>query len=121
MAEPFTLTALAFGAAELGEERIDLLLDVAVQLLAAHVAEVLPTQQLAFRGIGEQAVEGLAGTVGFALSHVFLHVEHAGKHQVADLLDYGQRVGDAAGPEFFPELVDIVANFSGEHSRYFSR
>ncbi len=116
MAKAFTLAALAFGDAELGEEGVDLLLEVAVQLLAAHVAEVLPAQQLAFRGIGEEAVEGLAGAVGFALGHVFLHVEHAGEHQVADLLDHSQRVGDAASPEFFPEFVDVVADFAGEHS-----
>ncbi|MCY1432509.1 hypothetical protein D9M71_485090 [compost metagenome] len=116
MAEAFTPTTLALGTAALGEEGIDVLLEMLVQLLAAHVVEVLPAQPLAFRGIGEQAVECFAGAVGFALGHVFLHVEHAGEHQVADLLDHGQRVGDAASPEFFPELVDIVADFAGEHS-----
>jgi len=118
MAKAFTLTALVFGTAEFREERIDLVLEVAVQLLATHVAEVLPAQQLAFRGIGEQTGEGLAGAVGFALGHVFLHVEHAGEHQVTDLLDHSQRVGDAARPEFFPELVDIVADFAGEHQAF---
>ncbi|MNG06174.1 hypothetical protein D3C84_894010 [compost metagenome] len=116
MAETFTLTAVAVGAAQFGEEGIDVLLEVLVQLLAAHVAKVFPTQQLAFRRLREQAVEGFAGAAGFALGHIFLHVEHAGEHQVADLLDHSQRVGDAASPEFFPELVDSVADFAGEHS-----
>jgi hypothetical protein len=30
-----------------------------------------------------------------------LHEQHLG-----DLLDGGERIGDAAGPEFVPELVD---------------
>ncbi|MNO92433.1 hypothetical protein D3C76_840080 [compost metagenome] len=118
MAEAFALTALAFGTAELGEERKDLFLEVAVQFLPAHVAKVLPAQQLAFWRIGEQAVEGFAGAVGFALGHVFLHVEHTGEHQVADLFDHSQRVGDTASPEFFPEFVDIVADFAGEHQAF---
>src|SRR5690554_475516 len=100
---------------QFGEVRVDLVFEVFVQLLAAHVAEVLPAQQLAIRGIGEQPVEGLAGAVGLALGDVFLHVEHAGEHQVADLFDHGQRVGDAAGPEFFPEFVYVVTDFASEH------
>ncbi|MNJ36926.1 hypothetical protein D3C77_317310 [compost metagenome] len=91
-----------------------------MQLLATQVMEILPTQQLACRRIGEQAIERLSGSIGLTLGHVFLHVEHAGEHQVADLLDHGQRVGDAARPELFPELVDIVADFAGKHFRYFS-
>lgn len=89
-----------------------MLLQVFVQLPAAHVFEVLPAQQLAVRRVGEQAVEILFGTGGFALGNVFLHIEHAGEHQVADLLDHGEGVGDTASPEFFPEFVDIVTDWA---------
>ena len=60
-------------------------------------------------------LEGPAGAVGFALGDIFLHVEHAGEHQVADLLDHGQRVSDAAGPEFFPEFVDFAFELACDH------
>lgn len=36
-------------------------------------------------------------------------------HEKGNLLDNGERVGDAAGSEFSPELVDFVAEFSSNH------
>jgi hypothetical protein len=36
------------------------------------------------------------------------HVEQAREHQERDLLDDRERVGDAAGPELGPELVDVA-------------
>ena len=53
--------------------------------------------------------------VGAFLFTGFGHVEQAGKHQKADLLDHGQWVGDASGPEALPEFVDVVTQCAGKH------
>lgn len=37
-------------------------------------------------------------------------------HEVGDLLDDGQRVGQPVGPEGLPERVDLVFQFAGDHS-----
>ena len=37
------------------------------------------------------------------------------KEQVGDLLDDFNGVGDAAGPEGVPDLIDFVAQVTGEH------
>ena len=42
-------------------------------------------------------------------------VEPLDEEQVGDLLDHFQRVGDAAGPEGIPDVVDLAADFAGEH------
>ena len=38
------------------------------------------------------------------------------EHQVSDLLNNGQRIGQPAGPEGLPERVDLVFQFAGDHS-----
>lgn len=42
-------------------------------------------------------------------------VEPAQEEQVGDLLDHLDGVGDAAGPEGVPDLVDFAFEFAGEH------
>ncbi len=42
-------------------------------------------------------------------------VQTLDEQQVSDLLDDFERVGDPAGPEGIPDLVDLIANFAGEH------
>ena len=45
----------------------------------------------------------------------FRDIEQPGEHEVADLLDDGYRVGDAAGVELQPEGVDLVFEAVGNH------
>jgi hypothetical protein len=42
-------------------------------------------------------------------------VQPAQEEQVGDLLDHLQRVGDAAGPEGVPDLVDLALDVAGDH------
>ena len=42
-------------------------------------------------------------------------VQPLDEKQVSDLLDDFQRIGNAAGPEGIPDLVNLVANFVGQH------
>ena len=80
---------------ELGEVGVDVVFKVLVQFLAAQVFEILPAQQLAFWAIGKQAVKVFAAfflllkSIRFALCNVFLHIQHTGEQQVADLFDNG--------------------------------
>jgi hypothetical protein len=73
------------------------------------MAEVLPAQQLPVRVFRKQPFEGLAAAHGHAFVVGFLNVEQTREHQEGDLFDDGQGVGNAAGPKFFPELVDLIA------------
>ena len=58
---------------------------------------------------------GFLSRVGLVLLERLQVVEPADEEQVGDLLDHLQRVGDAAGPEGIPDLVDLATNFVGEH------
>lgn len=42
-------------------------------------------------------------------------VKAADEEQVGELLDHRDGVGDAAGPEGFPDFIDLVAEFACEH------
>jgi hypothetical protein len=41
-------------------------------------------------------------------------VQPAQEEQVGDLLDHLERVGDAAGPEGVPDLVDLALDWTGD-------
>ena len=43
-------------------------------------------------------------------------IKVADKHEVGDLFDNVQRVGQAAGPEHFPKLVDFIFQFACYHA-----
>jgi len=47
-------------------------------------------------------------------------IQPAQEEQVGDLLDDFERVGDAAGPEGVPDLVDLALDGAGDH-RWFLR
>jgi hypothetical protein len=103
--------------AELTEVRKDAVAHERQHGLAAEVLEVRPAQLL-FVG-GEQAAEPLGGgglqPLVFLFVGAFANIEQSGKGEEGDLFDDGQRVGDAARPEFFPELVDACFEWSGDH------
>jgi hypothetical protein len=42
-------------------------------------------------------------------------IEQAGEHQEGNLFDDGQRIGNSAGSEFFPEFIDAQAERAGDH------
>lgn len=47
----------------------------------------------------------------------FVDIEQAGEHQKGNLLDDGEWIGNAAGPEFCPRLIDVVLELVGNHNR----
>lgn len=71
-------------------------------------AEVLVVSREDFGG-------GAAASLFALLVLGFGDIEHAGEEQEGDLLDDLERVGNAAGPELFPELIDFVAEVAGNH------
>ena len=107
-------------AVQAAQEREDMLAQHGEHFSRRHVLEARPAQLvkrpapcvLAFgvqaHGLGFQAL-------GFVVFTRLVAVEAAQKQQVGDLLDDFQRVGDAARPEGVPDLVDFVAQFTGQH------
>ena len=63
---------------------------------------------MSWSAFAEVAFEGLFSTSRFLRAASFLNVDQPHEHQVGDLLNDRQRVGDAALPEFGPEFVDVV-------------
>lgn len=72
-----------------------------------HVLSPLPAENA---GIGQVQHDGLLGP------GVVQSVQVVDEHEVGDLLDDGQRVGQPIGPEGLPERVDLVFQFAGAHS-----
>src|SRR6266516_1500308 len=56
-----------------------------------------------------------AGCLLLALVALFDDVHEPGKHQERDLFNHAQRIGNTAGPEFSPEFVDAILQFSCNH------
>ena len=96
------------------EVREDLVPHELEHLLGGQVLEVRPAEILLL--LAELPVMELARARGTFLGPRLGDVEQPGEHQERDLLDDRERVGDAPGPELGPELVDLVAQRSGDHA-----
>src|SRR5574341_1485624 len=64
---------------------------------------------------GEQRLELLLQELGVAAALFVQRIQPAHEQQVADLLDGREWVGDAAGPEAVPELVNLGAKNRCQH------
>ena len=98
--------------------REHLVADMGQHFIGAIVAPCFPAAVLV--GRAKAAEVGLSGDGPALFVLAFLHVEQAAVHEEGDLLDDGERVGDAASPEFGPEAVDTVLKFAGDHVRFVS-
>ena len=100
-------------AAQVAQVRENLVAHMAQHFLAAVFTPVLPAQVLLVRA--KILVRRFAGAAGQLLEAGFVDVQQPGEHQEGNLLDNGERVGDAAGPEFRPQTVDIILELIGDH------
>src|SRR6266545_313199 len=106
------------------DERKDVVAHMVQHLFGRQMAELRPAQLLAGPFLAaaclvlsiEQRRGLLLQELGIAATLFIQRVEPPHEQQVADLLDGGQRVGDAARPEAVPELVDFRANNWCQHS-----
>ncbi len=112
-------------AAQVAQERKDVLADYLVHLGRGEVLELAPAEFF----VGAPAV--LAAAILALGKHPPLHrllqprglvffqgvqvVQPAQEEQVGDLLDDLQWVGDAAGPEGIPDRIDLALDFTGHH------
>ena len=109
---------LAAERAQPGEEMVA---DEGVHLAGLAVLEAAPAEigegdALVGLALGEDPARLIAGDgAGFVVLQRLKIVEPADEEQIGDLLDDLQRVGNAARPERVPELVDLVAQFAGQH------
>src|SRR5690606_31991033 len=78
------------------------------------VAPALPTAILL---VSEKASrKGTAAEACTLLVAPLVHVEQTAVHEEGDLLDDGERIGNAAGPEVGPEGVDTTLEFACDHT-----
>lgn len=113
-------------AVEIFDEWEDLLLDVGQHKLCLHFLDVAPSQGgfvdrvFLLNVVGQKVFtreagnEGIARERGVVLALGIQIIEPLHEQQVSDLLDGGERIGDAAGPESVPELVDECFEFCVE-------
>lgn len=64
----------------------------------------------------DHSLDRPAQHVGLVLLAGLDVIETAHEQKVGDLLDHLERIGDAAGPEGIPDLIDLRANFTVEHA-----
>lgn len=93
-------------------EREEFVADDGEHAVAALIAEVGPAEVLLVGREGTLEVLLQAGGA-FFLPRLG-DVQQAGEHQVGDLLDDGDGIGDATGVEVQPEGVDFIAVCGGE-------
>jgi len=82
-----------------------------------EILETTPAQSLAVLGFRKNTFERLAGSLGAFFVAGFVDVKQACEHQEGNLFNDRQRIGDASGPEFFPEFIDLTFKRSGDHAR----
>ena len=83
-------------------------------------AQVFVGDALGVGAFGEDAAVaigkgGFAKAGGFEFGGLLDFVEALKEKEVGDLLDNFDGVSDAAGPEGVPDVVDLIADFAGEH------
>ena len=114
-------------AAQRAQEREDVLADHGVHVGRGEVLEARPAQVLVGAALGVLALgedpplHRLLEPGGLVLLQRVQVVQAAQEEQVGDLLDHLQRVGDAAGPEGVPDLVDLALDVAGDHRVVLSR
>src|SRR5262249_28810472 len=96
------------------EEAEHLTLDNVELFLCPEIDQVRPAQML-FVLRKKPLPVLVARTLGAFFRRHLPHVQHASKHQEANLLYHSQRVGDATGPELQPELIDLAFQRTGNH------
>ncbi len=57
--------------------------------------------------------------VGFVFLECVKIVESPDEEEVGNLLDDFERIGNAACPKGIPDLIDLTADFTGEHAGWF--
>ncbi len=60
-------------------------------------------------------LDGLLQPSGFQFFEGLQLVKPLDEKQISNLLDNLQRIGNPAGPERIPDLIDLAADFVGEH------
>lgn len=86
------------------------------RILEARPAEAFVWGPAIVVALGEDApLHRLARAIGPELRERMKLVEAAKEKQVGDLLDCGQRVGDASRPQGVPDAVDLALEFAIDH------
>ena len=101
-------------AVEAAEVREHLVAHDLEHLLGLDVPELRPAQVLLLGA--EDGLERLLRSLGAFFVPRLSDVEQAREHEEGDLLDDRERIGDSAGPELRPELVDVVLQLAGDHA-----
>ena len=81
--------------------------------IRAKVPELRPAQALLI--VGETALEWLARPLQAVLVARLVDIQQTREHEERDLLDHGQRVGNAPLPELRPEGIYAALQFSRNH------
>ncbi len=113
-------------AAQVAQERKDVLADDLVHLGRGEVLELAPAKVLVrppavILALGKHPpLHRLLQPRGLVFFQGVQVIQAAQEEQVGDLLDDLQRVGDAAGPEGIPDSVDPALDFAGHHVGFLS-
>lgn len=78
--------------------------------------EAAPAHCLPRGGSGEDLGDAAPGGVLESLRLQLLFVQRADEHQIGQLLDHRERIGDAACPEIRPDFVHFVFDCTGNHT-----
>ena len=112
---------------EVFDERKHLLLHDGIHFLSWEVVEHRPLELVSRDGalpdahfLCENALVGQPKHGGLTGPEVVRLVQIVDEHEIGHLLHHVQRVGDAARPEDFPEVIDFVFQFAGYHDNSFS-
>ncbi|MNZ90479.1 hypothetical protein D3C78_1094420 [compost metagenome] len=104
----------AVGVVQVLDEGEHLIAHPLVHLLRVDVLELVPAQGILPRP-EHRIAQWHANGIGDLLTLGMKVVEAADEQQVGELFDDGNGVTDTAGPEGFPDLVDLVAELASEH------
>ena len=87
-----------------------------IDIPGIHVFELTPTHGLPRFALRENFQQLLSGHMLKAFGFQFLFVQTPNEHQVSQLFNNSQRVGNATCPNICPDFIYFILDRSGNHS-----
>ena len=88
-----------------------------VNLPGIVIFELTPAHGLPGRGLWENFIHFFIGHILEGFRFQLLLVQGPDKHQICELLNHRQGVGNSTGPNVCPDFVDLVFNHACDHRR----
>ena len=91
--------------------------DNAENITSVLILELAPTHSLSDLRLRKDQIGSIASHIGKFFIFKFLFIKGAYKHQISELFNDRQRIGDTASPYISPYFIYLILNDTGNHCK----